>query len=132
MKSCGCIKGETDNIVFFKAGYNCNPTAMELHVSHHPEVRSVLMLGTGGYQPALLVEPHGTRKLFMDLRKSLVERIWLTCRAKSKSWIFVKNQHFRKTHIHVLDPDHPMRYAGKGTVQPIYLLHSSHNLRKKA
>ena len=108
-------KGRKDNTIVFRPGYMCNPTAMELHVSQHPQVRSSLMVGTGRSQPALLVEPLGTERLTREGKNELVESIWPVVEEANKDYKF--GAKVSRTHIHVLDHDQPMSYAGKGTVQ---------------
>ena len=50
-------RGRVDDTITFKSGHMCDPITMEQSVSQHPEVREVLMAGTGQSQPALLIEP---------------------------------------------------------------------------
>ncbi|KAL8717438.1 MAG: hypothetical protein Q9181_008327 [Wetmoreana brouardii] len=108
-------QGRTDDIIVFKAGYMCNPITMEQHISQHSEVQSVLMAGTGRFQPALLVEPAGHETLSTEAKSGLIDRLW--------SLISETNEKYKvgarvsKTHVVVLDRGQTMRYAGKGTVR---------------
>ncbi|KAI4091535.1 MAG: hypothetical protein LQ339_008106 [Xanthoria mediterranea] len=45
-----------DNTIVFKPGQMCDPVPMEQTVGQHAGVQAVLMVGTGRFQPALLVE----------------------------------------------------------------------------
>ncbi|KAL8703598.1 MAG: hypothetical protein Q9201_003223 [Fulgogasparrea decipioides] len=105
----------TDDIIVFKAGYMCNPITMEHCISQHPEVQSVLMAGTGRFQPALLVEPAGHETLSTEAKSGLIDRLWpLISETNEKYSIGAR---VSKTHVVVLDSGQTMIYAGKVTVR---------------
>lgn len=108
-------QGRKDDTIVFKAGYMCNPVALEQRVSQHPEVRAALMTGTGRFQPALLIEPADDQRLSTEAKKALVERLWPVVQEANDSYKL--GARISKTHILVLNHEQPMRYAGKGTVQ---------------
>lgn len=108
-------QGRTDDVIVFKPGYMCNPIIMEQHVAQHTEVRSVLMTGTGRFQPALLVEPATDRELSAGAKEELVYRLWpLISEANEKYKIGAR---VSRSHVIILDQGMTMRHAGKGTVQ---------------
>ena len=61
-----------DDILVFSNGEKLNPVACENYITTSPDVKGCLVVGSGQFQPALLVEP--TRA--DNELESLVERLW--------------------------------------------------------
>ena len=111
--------GRADDVIAFKTGFLCHPTAMEQHVSHHPKVHSALMGGTNRYQSMLLIEPESSndRALTEDEQISLIEQIYPTVEEANQG--YKADQRVAKTHILFTSPERPVKRAGKGTIQRI-------------
>lgn len=107
--------GRADDIIVFKPGYMCNPVAMEQHITHHPRVRAALMVGTGRFQPALLIEPASSQPLSLIDEHDLIEELYVRVEEVNQSYKI--GARVSKSHVFFTDPEHPMQRAGKGTVQ---------------
>ena len=114
--------GRSDDIIVFGPGYMCNPIAMEQHVARHPKVQTALMAGTGKSQPALLVEPASDQRLSPAEKHDFIEEIYPVVREANQGYKI--GARVSKSHIFFTDPEHPMRRAGKGTVQRAATLES--------
>ena len=107
--------GRADDIIVFKPGYMCNPVAMEQHIAHHPKVRAALMVGTGRFQPALLIEPASSQPLSLTDKCDLIEELY--ARVDEANHGYKIGARVSKSHIFFTDPEKPMQRARKGTVQ---------------
>ena len=108
-------RGRSDDIIVFLNGEKTNPTTMEEHIQSHPEVRSVLVLGERRFQAALLIEPAREVHLSPDERAQFIERIWPVVQEANLEC--PKHAKILKSHVLFVDPEKPMKRAGKGTVQ---------------
>ena len=108
-------RGRADDTIVFKPGYMCNPIFMEQHVSQHPEVRAVLMAGTGRSQPVLVIERADDRSLSLVAEQDLTEQIWPL--VEEANGTYKMGARVSKSHILYTNLQQPMRRAGKGTVQ---------------
>lgn len=88
---------------------------MEHHINHHPEVRSVLVIGTLRFQAALLVELKTTKQLSATERAEVIERLWPVIEEANQDC--PRHAKIAKSHIFFTTPEKPMALAGKGTVQ---------------
>ena len=114
-KDLWAYRGRADDTIVFKPGYMCDPVSMEQHVSQHPEVRAVLMAGTGRSQPVLLIERADDRSLSPIAEQDLTEQIWPIIKEANET--YKMGTRVSKSHILYTNLQQPMRRAGKGTVQ---------------
>ena len=114
-KDLWAYRGRADDTVLFKPGYMCDPVSMEQHVSQHPELRAVLMAGTGRSQPALIIELADDQPLSPAAERERTTRIWPIVEEANQT--YKMGTRVAKSHILYTNPQQPMRRAGKGTVQ---------------
>lgn len=88
---------------------------MEQHVSSHPNVQAVLMVGTGRSQPALIIERTGDQSLEQVTEQELTNRLWPTIEEANRNYKL--GTRVFKSHIVYTSLQQPMRRADKGTVQ---------------
>lgn len=115
--------GRADDIIVFKTASQSNPAVMEQHVSRHPLVTAAIMIGTGRFQPALLIElakPSLTSSEETETAESIIEQLWPTIETTNETYQL--DARVRKSHIIFTDPGKPMQRAGKGTVQRVLTL----------
>jgi nucleoside-diphosphate-sugar epimerase len=108
-------RGRGDDIIVFLTGEKTNPISMEEAIARHPEVRSVLVLGTLRFQAALLVELATDEKLSTTQKAEVIERLWPTIQEANKEC--PRHAQIKKSHILFTDLQKPMQRAGKGTIQ---------------
>jgi thioester reductase-like protein len=82
-----------------------------------PNIKSAIVYGTGKFQSALLIEPHGQDKSKADL----LDEIW-PCIHKANA-VCPAHARVEKNFIIFTNPDKPLPRAGKGTVQRKLALH---------
>lgn len=108
--------GRADDIIVFKTTMQTNPTAMEQHVGHHPQVQGAIMAGTGRFQPCLLIELGTSPDSPSPARAAeLIEELWPIVEQANQTYQI--DSRISKSHIIFTDPEKPMQRAGKGTVQ---------------
>ena len=108
-------RGRADDTILFKAGFMCDPVPLEQHVSQHPEVQAALMAGTGRSQPTLIIERVDDKPLSPTREQELTDDIWRIVQEANQT--YKTGARIAKSHILYTTPQHPMRRAGKGTVQ---------------
>jgi len=108
-------KGRVDDTIVFKPGYMCDPTIMEQQVLQHPEVKAVLMAGTGRSQPALLIEGGSQKRLSRAEEQELLEQLWPIIEEANKAYKL--GARVSRSHIVFTRLQQPIRRTGKGTVQ---------------
>ena len=109
-------RGRADDIIVFKTGYLCNPIQLEQQLGDHPDIRSALMVGTGRYHSALLIEPVSGVWLTSDeARNSLIDYVWPAVQEANKA--YPESARVQRSHILIVDVDKRLQRAGKGTVQ---------------
>ena len=108
-------RGPADDIIVFQPGFMCNPIEMEQQLSQHSEVREVLMVGTGRYQPALLIERSSNEPLSSNGKHALIQQLWPEIEKMNATYKF--GARVSKSHILFTDPQQPMLRTGKGTAQ---------------
>ncbi|KAL8813964.1 MAG: hypothetical protein Q9191_008584, partial [Dirinaria sp. TL-2023a] len=82
---------------------------MEQYVAQHMEVRSVLMTGMGGSQPALLVESATNQESSAEPKNELAHRLWPLVKEANEKYKIGAS--VSQTHIFILDSSITMRYA---------------------
>lgn len=108
-------RGRSDDIIVFLTGEKTNPISMEEAIARHPEVRSVLVIGTLRFQAALLVELLAAEQYSTSQRAEIIERLWPTIQEANLEC--PRHAIIKKSHIMFTTPDKPMQRAGKGTIQ---------------
>lgn len=106
--------GRSDNIIVFSNGEKLNPVTIEEIVVGHPEVKGVLVVGTGRFQPGLLIEPTKSPANDEEAEK-LLDRIWPYVDRANKET--VAHGHIGREFMALANPSKPFLRAGKGTVQ---------------
>ena len=107
--------GRADDIIVYVTGEKFNPVSMEDLIQSSPKVRSALVIGTGRFQPALLIEPTNSLHTSAGERARMIEAIWpVVEQANSTCPTHAK---VSKSLILFTTPEKPMLRAGKGTVQ---------------
>ena len=109
-------RGRADDMIVYKSGYLCNPIPLEQDVSRLPGVRATLMVGTGRFQPALLIEPEEAQvAASAEKQRELIDWIWPS--VVDANQVFTETSQIARSHILLTKPDLPFRRTGKGTVQ---------------
>lgn len=122
-------QGRADDIIVFKSSFLCNPIAMEQRLTDLPEVRVALMVGTGRYQSALLIEANSDQVMTESAKHNFVEQIWPVVEQINQT--YPKDARVSRSHILLADPKMPVQRAGKGTVQRGPTLKLYHNALDK-
>ena len=107
-------RGRSDDVIVFSTGEKINPILMEGIIGIHPRVSSVLVVGQGRFQSALLVEPK-TSLTKPEEKGELLEDIWPSIERANKDC--PAHGRIMKDFVLFTSPDKPMSRAGKGTVQ---------------
>lgn len=108
-------RGRSDDIIVFLTGEKTNPISMEASIAEHPEVLSVLVIGTLRFQAALLVELLTTEERSPSQRAEILERLWPIIQRANQDC--PRHAQIKKSHVMFTTPDKPLQRSGKGTVQ---------------
>ena len=102
-------RARADDIIVFLNGEKTNPVTMEQHVvSHLPEIRAALLVGTRRFQAALLIEPTDfEREMTLSERGAFIERIWPTIEDANRQ--APSHAQILKSHIIFTHPQRPKR-----------------------
>ncbi|KAK4503218.1 hypothetical protein PRZ48_006646 [Zasmidium cellare] len=104
-------RGRADDMINAASALMTNPIKFEQHMARQPDVAEALMVGSGRYQMALLVEPGDDAVS----REEFVERIWPA--VEEANAMYPEDCRVARSHVLVTDSGVPLRRAGKGTVQ---------------
>ena len=107
-----------DNIIVFSNGEKLNPEDIETSVSRHPGVCGALVLGSGRFQAALLIEASDdalARYNGPNAAEAFIDEVWPAVEAANK--ITVAHGRIARPLILLADPFKPFPRAGKGTIQ---------------
>ncbi|KAK0507032.1 hypothetical protein JMJ35_010490 [Cladonia borealis] len=107
-------KGRSDDVIVFSTGEKINPITMEGIIGMHPDISSVLVMGQGHFQSALLVEAKKPSKS-LDEKEQLLDKIWPLVERANKDC--PAHGRISKEFVLFTTPEKPMLRAGKGTVQ---------------
>ena len=107
-------QGRSDDVIVFSTGEKINPITMEGIIGMHPDVSSVLVMGQGRFQSALLVEAKKPPRS-LDEKEQLLDKIWPLVERANKDC--PAHGRISKEFILFTAPEKPMLRAGKGTVQ---------------
>ncbi|KAI1349456.1 hypothetical protein F5Y01DRAFT_289187 [Xylaria sp. FL0043] len=106
--------GRADNVIVFSNGEKLNPVTIEEIVSDHPELSGALVVGSGRFQPSLLLEPVTQPKNETEA-KELIDRVWPLVVTANKET--VAHGQIGREFIMLSSPEKPFLRAGKGTIQ---------------
>lgn len=68
-------RGRADDVIVFETGEKINPTSMEGLIGSHQKVKSVIVIGEGRFQSALLIEPvHDVATI--EEKAALLKSLW--------------------------------------------------------
>ena len=106
-------EGRSDDVIVFSNGEKFNPSAMEATLRTHPDVSRVIVVGQARFEPAALIELHGSRseKSEKDLLDSFTPYI---IKVNETAPAYAKLQ---RDHITFTKPDKSMIMADKGSVK---------------
>ncbi|OCL15374.1 acetyl-CoA synthetase-like protein [Glonium stellatum] len=109
-------EGRKDDMIVFANGWNFNPIVHEQLITAHPAVKHAILVGTGRYKPAALIELQSSYDATNEqARQEILEMIWpKICEANN---LADSTGQLDVNHIVFADPGKPFLIAGKGTVQ---------------
>lgn len=107
-------RGRADDIIVFSNGEKMNPLAMEGFVQTNKNVKSALVLGSGRFRSALLIEL-AVALHTEEERRSVLRSIWETVELANKK--AVAHGRVSRDLVLLASPEKPFARAGKGTVQ---------------
>lgn len=106
-------QGRCDNIIVFSNGEKLNPIDIETTMMNHPKIKGALVVGSGRFQPALILEPAehpADEKKFLD-------SVWpLVVKANKQT---VAHGQIGRQFLALSNPKKPFLRAGKGTIQRV-------------
>ena len=108
------FEGRKDDIIVLSNGEKFNPITLEDAVNGNPNVKAVLVVGTGQFQSALLIEPVEYPATDEE-RQKLVEQVWPVVQKENRRG--VSTGRVLKDMILIGASEKPFPRAGKGTVQ---------------
>ncbi|KAL2161080.1 hypothetical protein VTH06DRAFT_8793 [Thermothelomyces fergusii] len=106
--------GRADNTIVFSNGEKLNPASIESILTGHPRVKGALVVGSGRFQPALILEPleHPQTERAAE---EFLESVWPTVVKANKET--AAHGQIGRQFVAVSAPDKPFPRAGKGTIQ---------------
>ncbi|KAI1275904.1 hypothetical protein F5Y07DRAFT_399961 [Xylaria sp. FL0933] len=117
--------GRADNIIVLSSGEKLSPANSESMIERHPLVKGALVVGSGRFQTALLIEP-ATPPASREQAKELIESLWPTI-VRANEETAAHGRLAKKFIINVLllmrraiaitSPQKPLPRGGKGTIQ---------------
>lgn len=104
------FRGRGDDVIVLSNGEKFQPVTTESIIQGHPSVEGALVVGTGRFQPALIVEP----KVLPADPEAFIEEIWpIVQRANEEAAAHGK---IFRGKIILTSPDKPFVRAGKGSI----------------
>ncbi|KAK4178079.1 hypothetical protein QBC36DRAFT_183522 [Triangularia setosa] len=111
LKDHWIYQGRCDNIIVFSNGEKLNPIDIETTMMNHPRIKGALVVGSGRFQPALILEP---TEHPADEQKFL-DSVWpLVVKANKQT---VAHGQIGRQFLALSNPQKPFLRAGKGTIQ---------------
>lgn len=104
------FRGRGDDVIVLSNGEKFQPVTTESIIQGHPSVEGALVVGTGRFQPALIVEP----KVYPADAEAFIEEIWPIVQ-KANQEAAAHGKIFRGK-IVLATPDKPFVRAGKGSI----------------
>lgn len=106
--------GRVDDIIVLSNGEKLNPLSIEAIVGRNPLVKGALVVGSGRFQPGLIIEPAVFPANERDM-VGLVESVWPTVLEANNGT--VAHGRITKDLVTVSKEAKPFFRAGKGTIQ---------------
>ena len=104
------FRGRGDDVIVLSNGEKFQPVTTESTIQGHPSIEGALVVGTGRFQPALVIEP----KVYPADAEAFIEEIWpIVQRANQEAAAHGK---IFRGKIILTTPDKPFVRAGKGSV----------------
>ncbi|KAK5140280.1 hypothetical protein LTR04_003069, partial [Oleoguttula sp. CCFEE 6159] len=107
-------RGRADDVIVFQNGQKLNPLTMEATMCKHRDVQAMLVVGSGRFQAALLVELRDGAMAGMD-HDDKVEAIWPVVEEANEEC--PRHGRLTKSLVGFTSKDKPMARAGKRSVQ---------------
>ncbi|CAK7213836.1 putative NRPS-like protein biosynthetic cluster [Sporothrix eucalyptigena] len=104
--------GRRDDVLVLSNGEKFNPVDMEGVVTGHPLVRGSVIVGTGRFQAALVIEP--MEPLGDKNENDFIDELWPTI--EKANTVGPSHGRIFRSKVLVASPDKPFVRAGKGTV----------------
>ncbi|KAK4693659.1 hypothetical protein P7C71_g3783, partial [Lecanoromycetidae sp. Uapishka_2] len=104
------FRGRGDDVIVLSNGEKFQPVTTESIVQGHPDIEGALVVGTGRFQPALIIEP---RVPIVDA-EAFIEQIWPTVQQANQE-AAAHGKIFRGKVI-LASPEKPFIRAGKGSI----------------
>ena len=106
-------EGRSDDVIVFSNGEKFNPSGMEATLRTHPGVSRVIVVGQARFEPAALIELHGTPS--EEGKKDLLDSFTpYLIKVNEAAPAYAKLQ---RDHIAFTSSDKPMILADKGTIK---------------
>ncbi|KAI0159691.1 hypothetical protein GGR57DRAFT_458362 [Xylariaceae sp. FL1272] len=106
--------GRFDNIIVLSNGEKLNPVGIEDLVERHPLIKGALVVGSGRFQTALLLEPNSPVNSKTDAEE-LIDAVWPTVDQANKETI--AHGRIAKEYILVTSSQKSLPRGGKMTIQ---------------
>lgn len=110
-------QGRMDNIIVLSNGEKLNPVQLELAISGHSLVDSLIVTGQGRFQTSLLVEPVRDSNNGEKSDQRIIDELWPTIQRANQG--APSHARLSKSHILIASPDRPFLRASKGTVRKV-------------
>ena len=104
------FRGRGDDVNVFSNGEKFQPVTTESIIQGHPSIEGALVVGTGRFQPALIVDP----KVYPADAEAFIEEIWPIVQ-KANQEAASHGKIFRGK-IMLATPEKPFVRAGKGSI----------------
>ncbi len=106
-------EGRQDDIIVFDNGEKHNPVTFEAQVGCHPKVDGCLVIGTGRFEAALIVEPNVAIET-ADQRETLKNELWPTVQAANE--VCVAHGRISRDLVLFTFPGKPLLRTAKGSI----------------
>ncbi|KOS17713.1 Carboxylic acid reductase [Escovopsis weberi] len=106
--------GRADDVIIFSNGLKMNPSSVERLVACHPGVKNALVVGSGRFQPALIVEPHVLPQS-SEQAEALIDSLWPTIEEANQT--NAAHSKITRQLVTISDPKIPFPTSAKGSVQ---------------
>lgn len=109
-------EGRIDDMIVFASGWNFNPVAHEKLIAEHTAVKACVLVGTGRYKPAALIELHSGQAVADEqAKKAAIESIWP--KVEEANRLADSTGQLDARHVLFASPEKPFAVAAKGTLQ---------------
>lgn len=109
-------EGRADNVIVLSNGEKFQPHTMELLISTHPSVRSVVVAGQGRFQISLLIEPSETAWEDNEAeRDRFLDELWPVIAEANKQ--APGHAKLQRDHIIIAHLNKPFARTSKGTIR---------------